>query len=49
LTRLITIDKADYVISNAQGSGPVFAHQDIAAEHKKIIFTTRDNYLEKIL
>ncbi len=36
MTRLITVDKADYVIF---GSGPGLTYQDICAEHKKVLFS----------
>jgi branched-chain amino acid transport system substrate-binding protein len=36
LTRLITVDKADYIII---GTGPALTYQDICAEHKKILFS----------
>ena len=52
MTRLITVDKADYVISAAQGAGPVFAHQDICAEHKMINFGVRaglDNFTQRVI
>jgi len=52
MTRLITVDKADFVISGAQGAGPIFAHQDICAEHRIIIFGTRaalDNFTQRVI
>ena len=38
LTKLLTIDKADYVISNQAIN--ILAYQDICAEHKTILFAT---------
>ena len=52
MIRLITVDKADFVISAAIGPGPVFAHQDICAEHKTINFGVRgtlDNITQRVL
>jgi ABC-type branched-subunit amino acid transport system substrate-binding protein len=52
MTKLIIVDKANYVISAAQGAGPVFAHQDICAEHKTIIFGVRaslDNFTQRVI
>jgi len=52
LTRLITVDKANYVISAAIGPTPVFAYQDICAEHKMIYFGVRgglDNFTQRVL
>jgi branched-chain amino acid transport system substrate-binding protein len=52
LTKLITIDKADYIISSATGSTIITPSQDIAAEHKKIMFSTTssiDNYTQRVL
>ncbi len=52
MTKLITVDKVDYVISAAIGPGPVFAHQDICAEHKMILFGVRgalDNFTQRVL
>ena len=37
LTKLITVDKADYIVTSNPGSMLVF--QDIAAEHKRILFS----------
>ena len=34
LTKLITVDKADYIIS--QGGANLLAYQDVCSEHKKI-------------
>ena len=36
LTKLITVDKADYIIVV---TGPILTYQDICAEHKKILFS----------
>ena len=52
MTKLITVDMADYVISAAIGPGPVFAHQDICAEHKMIVFGVRgalENFTQRVL
>ena len=52
LTRLITVDKADYVMTDALSSGIAYAHQDIAAEQKKIIFGVSaplDNLTQRVL
>jgi branched-chain amino acid transport system substrate-binding protein len=52
MTRLITVDKADFVISAAIGPGPVYAHQDICAEHKMINFGVRgtlENFTQRVL
>jgi branched-chain amino acid transport system substrate-binding protein len=38
LTKLITVDKADYIIASSAGS-MALAYQDISAEHKKILLT----------
>lgn len=38
LTRLITVDQADYIIDNGFF---VLPHQDICSEHKKILFSNR--------
>ena len=41
LTKLITVDKADYIITTALSSASIAnSYQDISAEHKKIMFTT---------
>src|SRR3990172_9910051 len=50
LTKLITVDKADYVI--ASGSTIIMTSQDIVAEHKKILFSTTtslDNYTQRVI
>jgi len=40
-TRLITVDKADYII--ASGISPMtLSYQEICSQHKKILFTTTD-------
>ena len=52
MTKLITVDKADFVISNGLGPPIVFTHQDICAEHKKIMFGVRgalDNFTQRVL
>ena len=51
MTRLITVDKADYVISAAVGT-TVYTHQDICAEQKKIYLAVRgslDNITQRVL
>ncbi len=52
LTKLITVDKADFVIQAGMGPGPVFAYQDICAEHKKINFAVSasiDNFTQRVM
>ena len=52
LTKLITVDKADYIVTSTMGIGPVLAFQDVSAEHKKIIFSVRaglDNLTQRVL
>ncbi len=39
LTRLITADKADFVITSTMGVGASYAFQDVCSEHKKIILS----------
>jgi ABC-type branched-subunit amino acid transport system substrate-binding protein len=49
LTRLITVDEADYVIAGGQFLLP---YQDLCAEHEKIllsIYGTTDNYTQRVL
>jgi branched-chain amino acid transport system substrate-binding protein len=49
LTKLITVDKADYIISP---SGYVQTYQDICAEHKKIyisVFSSSDSDTQRVL
>ena len=49
LTKLITVDKADYVLSPV---GFVQVYQDICAEHQKILFSTgsmSDNDTQRVL
>lgn len=41
LTRLITVDKADFIITSTMGVGNTLAFQDICAEHKKIVLSVR--------
>ena len=41
LTKLITLDKADYIITSVMGLGPAYTIQDVCAEHKKIVFSSR--------
>ncbi len=50
LTKLITVDEADYVI--ATGGVNLLAYQDLCCEHKKIFFsvaTTVDAYSQRVL
>jgi branched-chain amino acid transport system substrate-binding protein len=52
LTKLITVDKADYIIDSASGSTIIMPSQDIVAEHKKILFSTTtnlDNFTQRVL
>ena len=52
LTKLITVDKADYIISSAGLSTLVIPYQDICSEHKKIIFAVNgglDEYTQRVL
>ena len=52
LTKLITVDKADYVISSAALEFLVIPYQDISAEHKRIMFSIGamlDNYTQRVL
>jgi branched-chain amino acid transport system substrate-binding protein len=52
LTKLITVDKADYIIDSAPGVAIITPSQDIAAEHKKILFSTinsNDNFTQRVL
>jgi branched-chain amino acid transport system substrate-binding protein len=52
LTKLITVDKADYIIDSAPGIAIITPSQDIAAEHKKILFSTiisNDNFTQRVL
>jgi branched-chain amino acid transport system substrate-binding protein len=52
LVRLITVHKADYIITNAVGSNLVSPFQDICASHKKILFTVRatlNEFTQKVL
>ena len=52
MTKLITVDKADFVISNGIGNSVVIPHQDICSQHKKIMFGARgslDNYTQRVL
>lgn len=49
LTKLITVDKADYVIFS---TGPSLVYQDICAEHQKILLSTADllnNLTQRVL
>jgi len=49
LTKLITVDKADYII--AIGGVNVLAYQDVCCEHKKILIITfggGDNYTQRV-
>ena len=50
LTKLITVDKADYIIATAGSATLVF--QDIAAEHRKILFSVgniNDELTQRVL
>ena len=52
LTKLITVDKADYIIDAAPGIAIITPSQDIAAEHKKILFSniiSNDNCTQRVL
>ncbi len=44
LTKLITVDEADYVVARAGLMG--LTYQDICAEHKKILITVQANFDE---
>jgi branched-chain amino acid transport system substrate-binding protein len=44
LTRLITVDKADYVITSQ--SIVITAFQDICSQHKRVLFSTRSALVE---
>ena len=49
MTKLITVDKADYIISGFQF---LIQYQDICAEHKKILLAvtnTVDNYTQRVI
>ena len=51
LTKLITIDRADFIITST-GLFTITTAQDIAAEHKKILFsavTSIDNYTQRVI
>jgi len=43
LTRLLTVDEADYVIA---GPGAILVQQDICSEHKKILFSVWSSNIE---
>jgi branched-chain amino acid transport system substrate-binding protein len=50
LTKLITVDKADYIVTSNPTN--ILVLQDIAAEHKKILFAVRsvgDNCTQRVL
>ncbi len=52
VTKLITIDKADFIISSAGQAGMVYSYQDICSEHKKVCFgvqAANDNYTRRVL
>ncbi len=52
MTRLITVDKADFVVSNVGFADTFFAHEAICAQNKKIMFTTLaslDEFTQKVL
>jgi branched-chain amino acid transport system substrate-binding protein len=44
LTKLITVDKADYIIAVAAGITIAMPYEDICSQHKKIIITVVANY-----
>jgi branched-chain amino acid transport system substrate-binding protein len=49
LTKLITVDKADYIIST--GGVNLLSYQDVCCEHKKILITVfggGDNYTQRV-
>lgn len=51
LTKLISVDKADYIISSAPGS-ITLTYQDISSQNKKILFTVSnalDNLTQRVL
>jgi branched-chain amino acid transport system substrate-binding protein len=51
LTKLITVDKADYIIASAPSVAAI-NYQDICSEHKKILFTVNnpiDNLTQRVL
>ena len=52
ITKLITVDNADYIISGASSSNIFYAHQDICAEHKVIMFGlrgVRDEFTQRVI
>jgi branched-chain amino acid transport system substrate-binding protein len=52
LIKLITIDKAEYILSSATGVTIAMPYQDICAENKRILFTVAaplDNYTQRVL
>ena len=52
LSRLITVDKADFVISCAAFTGAFYSDQDICADHKIIMFGVTgalNNYTQRVL
>ena len=52
LTKLITIDRADFIIAAGGLSTIIMPYQDICSEHKKILFTVGtalDNYTQRVL
>ena len=52
LTKLITVDNADYIISSASTTTIAIPYQDICAEHKKILITVTaslDNLTQRVL
>ena len=52
LTKLIAVDKADYIVTPAMGFPLVSAFQDICAERKKILFAVRaanDEFTQRVL
>jgi branched-chain amino acid transport system substrate-binding protein len=52
LTKLITVDKADYVIAGGGLISVIMPYQDICSEHKKILIsvnTAADNLTQRVL
>lgn len=52
MTKLITVDNADYVVAASSSSGVYLVYQDICAEQKKILFgvtSSRDELTQRVL
>ncbi len=52
LTKLITVDKADFVIFSTSNVGVSLAHQDVCSQQKEIVFSTSiasDNMTKRVL